>query len=160
MVDIVSTANAAPMCITVRPNSVLHRSDGIWALAVATPVVLVVAVAFALLGAWPVAVCMVLSLIGLGVAVYLVERHTTDFERIVVDADRLTVDSHDPAGDHHFEFNGYWVQIVQRPAEDGGCAYLALRSHGRELVVGQGLTDDERASVSLALRARLARLRG
>lgn len=159
MVDIVSTANATPMCITVRPNSVLHGGEGALTLAIVTPIGVIIAAGFALLGAWPVAPFVLLAVAGLGLAVYLVHRHIGDFERIVVDADRLTVDRHDPAGDQHFEFNAYWVQVVQRATLDGGCAYLALRSHGREVSLGHHLTEDERASVSRVLRARLAALR-
>lgn len=159
MVDIVSTANAKPMCITVRPNSVLHRGEGMRTLAVTVPLALALAAGFALFGAWPVAPFVLLAIAGLGLAVYLVHRHLGDFERIVLDADRLTVDRHDPAGDQHFEFNACWVQLLQRTTPEGGCAYLALRSHGRELPLGSNLTDDERASVCRALRDRLARLR-
>jgi uncharacterized membrane protein len=159
VVDIVCTANAAPMCIIVRPNSVLHRGEGVLALAVTALVGVLIAVGFTLLGAWPVAPFVVLALAGLGLAVYLVGRHVGDFERIVVNDDWLTVDRHDPLGDQHFEFNGYWVQVEQKNNLDGGCEYLALRSHGRELVVGSNLTTEERAEVSRALRVRLARLR-
>lgn len=159
MVDIVSTANATPMCITVRSNSVLHRGERARTMALTVPLALAMAVGFALVGGWPVAPFVLLALVGIGLAVYLVHRHLGDFERIVVDADRLTVDRHDPDGEQHFEFNACWVQLLQRTTPEGGCAYLALRSHGRELPLGNNLTDDERASVGRALRDRLARLR-
>lgn len=159
MVDIVSNASAAPMCITVRPNSVLHGGEGMLTLAVTAVIGFAIAAGFWWLGAWPVAPFVLLALSGLSLAVYLLGRHGGDFERIVVDDDRLTVDRHAPAGDEHFEFNGCWVQVVQKDNLDGGCDYLALRSHGHELVVGHDLNDAERAAVSRALRARLARLR-
>lgn len=159
MVDIVSAANAAPLRITVRPNSVLHRGEGALTLALTAPVGVAIAIGFAFLGAWPVAPFVLLALAGLAAAVYLVHRHIGDFERIVVDDDKLTVDRHDPRGDEHFEFNGHWVQVVQRPSSEGGCAYLALRSHGRELPLGSELTADERATVGRALHDRLADLR-
>lgn len=159
MVDIVSATNTAPLRITVRPNSVQHWWEGALTLAVAAPVGLLIAAGFLLLGAWPVAPFVLLALGGLALAVYLVYRHVGDFERIVLDDDKLTVDRHAPGRDQHFEFNGCWVQLVQRRASAGGCAYLALRSHGRELALGRDLTDDERASVGRLLAARLARLR-
>ena len=161
MVDIASSANATPMtpmCITVRPNSVLHMGEGTLTLLIVSTIGIVISAGFALLGVWLVAPFVLLALGGLGLGVFLVHRHAGDFERIVVDADRLTVDHHDATGDQHFEFNACWVQVVQKAALDGGCAYLALRSHGRELALGHDLTDDERASVGRALRVRLARL--
>lgn len=159
MVDIVNAASASPMRIVVRPNSVLHRDEGALALAVTAPAGFAIAALFVLLGAWPVAPFVLAALAGLAVAVWLVHRHAGDFERIVVDDDKLVVDRHDPGGDHHFEFNRSWVQVIQRRASAGGCAYLAVRSHGREVPIGHDLTDQERASVGRALLARLARLR-
>lgn len=159
MVDIVSAANTSPLRITVRPNSVSHRGEGALTLVVTAPLGLAIATGFVLLGAWPVAPFVLLALAGLTAAVYFVHRHTGDFERIVVDQDKLTVDRHDPDRDEHFEFNGCWVQVVQRNSTEGGCTYLALRSHGREVALGHDLTEDERASVGSALRSRLAQLR-
>lgn len=159
MVDIVSTANTAPLRITVRPNSILHWGEGTMTLAIAAPLGTVIAGGSVMLGAWPVAPFVLTALAGLAGALILVHRHLDDCERIVLDRDRLTVDRHLPGQDQHFEFNGCWVQLVQRRARSGGCAYLALRSYGRELPLGRDLTDDERASVGRLLAARLARLR-
>lgn len=159
MVDIVSAAPAATLRITVRPNSAMHHGEGLLTLAVTVPLAVIIAAVFFFLGAWPVVPFVLLALAALGLAVYCVQRHAGDFERITVDDETLSVDRHDPQGDEHFEFNGYWVQIIRRQAAAGGCAYLALRSHGRELAVGHDLTDDERASVGRALLSRLARIR-
>lgn len=159
MVDITSTTLAAPMCIMVRPDGVLHRGEGVQLLGLGVAAAIVVSIGFSIFGAWPVAPFVVLALAGLGFVFYLLSRHAGDFERIVIKDDWLIIDRHAPGGDEHFEFNGYWVQVVQKDTLDGGCAYLALRSHGQELVLGHHLSDDERASVGRALRARLARLR-
>lgn len=156
MVDIVSAPPAAPLRITVRPNCAVRRGEGMRTLAVATPIGIVIAIGFVWLGAWPVVPFVTLALAALAFAVHLVERRAGDFERITVDDDKLTVDRHDFTGDEHFEFNCYWVQVVVRQAAAGGFAYLALRSHGREVAVGHDLTDEERATVGSALLSRLA----
>ena len=159
MVDIVSAAKTAPLRIIVRPNSALHRGEGALTLAVTAPLALCIAVVLIALGAWPVVPFVLLVLAALAGAVFMVYRHRDDFERIVIADDKLTVDRHQPDGDQHFEFNGYWVQVVQRHADTGGCAYLALRSHGRELPLCHHLNDAERAVVGRVLTSRLAVLR-
>lgn len=159
MVDIVSAAKTAPLRIIVRPNSALHRGEGALTLAATAPVGVFIASVLVAFGAWPVIPFVLLALAGLAAAVYMVYRHRDDFERIVLTDDKLVVDRHRPDGDEHFEFNGFWVQLVQRQAEEGGCAYLALRSHGREVALGGQLNDAERAVVGRVLSSRLALLR-
>lgn len=159
MVDIVNTPPAAPLRITVRPNCAARRGEGVRTLAVATPIGVAIALGLFWLGAWPVVPFVTLALAALTLAVHLVERRAGDFEQITVDDDKLTVDRHDRADDEHFEFNCYWVQVIVRKAAAGGCAYLALRSHGREVALGHDLTDEERASVGGLLLSRLACLK-
>lgn len=159
MVDIVGGASAMPLRITIRPNSALHPKDALIAAAIAAPVGAVIAALFARFGAWPVAVFVALAFAGLFIATRLIQRRNDDIERIAFDAWTVTVDRHDHDGDSHYEFNGPWVQLVERSAADGGCTYLALRSQGREVSLGEHLTEDERASVSRVLRDRLRKLR-
>lgn len=159
MVDIANAAKTAPLRIIVRPNSALHRGEGALTLAITAPIGLAIATVLIAFGAWLAVPFVLLALTALTAAVYAVYRHRDDFERIVIADDKLTVDRHQPDGDQHFEFNGYWVQVVQRHAETGGCAYLALRSHGRELALCHYLNDAERAVVGRVLSSRLALLR-
>lgn len=159
MVDIVGSAGAAPLEITVRPNCALRAGECFVVLALLLPVSLLIAAGFTFFGAWLVVPFVALALAALLWAMRELARHAGDFERITLAGDRVLVDRHRPDADEHFEFNGYWVQVICRPAAAGGCDYLALRSHGRELVLGLDLTDRERASVGKALLTRIARMR-
>ena len=159
MVDIVSAASATPLRITVRPNCAFVRGDQNLLVGIVVPVGIAIGLVFWHLGAWPVVPFVALALAALLVAGYAVRRHADDFERITLTGDRLFVDRHDPKKDEHYEFNGHWVQVVCHPAAAGGCDYLAVRSHGREVQLGHDLTDGERASVGAALISRLGSLR-
>lgn len=160
MVDIVGDASGAPLCITIRPNSAFHPRDAACAALVAAPVGAIIAALFVSLGAWPVAVFLLLAMWGLWMAVLAVRRERGDVERIAFDSWTLTVDQHHSReGDTHVELNGPWVQIVERASPSGGCEYLALRSKGHEIALGQCLSLDERAAVGRVLRQRLQEIR-
>lgn len=154
MVDIVCTASATPLRITVRPNSAVNGHWRAFVLLLLLPLFSAIGVGFVLLGAWPVVPCLALALGGLWLALRAVERHADDFEEIMLRGDHLLLDRHDRTGDQHLEFNCHWVQVVSR-----GAGYLALRSHGREFPVGHDLNDAERAAVGRELRSVLARTR-
>lgn len=155
MVDIVGDARRE-LRITIRPNSAFHPRDAMFAAVIAAPVGAILAALFVSLGAWPVALFLLFAVGGLWMAVLAVRRERGDIERIAFDKWTVTFDRHDARqGDTHLEFNGPWVQIIERSSIDGGCEYLALRSKGREVALGKCLSLDERAEVGRLLRTRL-----
>lgn len=159
MVEFVRASTPAQFSVTARPNFV-QGSPGLWlAMVVLLPWSIVMGTLFLTLGVWPVTLFLLLPVSGLVWAFLHLERHAGDFERLVLDNDRLIVDSHTPEEDQHFEFNSYWVQIALRPTAVGGGKTLTLRSHGKEFAFGRLLSDEERTAVSRELNQRLARIR-
>lgn len=55
------------------------------------------------------------------------------------------------------EFPRAWVRVVLEPGKGWYPSQLKLRSHGRELEIGEFLTDEERASLARELRAAIRR---
>ena len=160
MVEFVGTADpVAQFSVTARPNSVLGRPGLLVSMAVLVPACSVAGLAFMLIGAWPVTLCMGLHILALLLAFVHVERHTSDFERLTLADDRLIVDTHTLDSDQHLEFNGYWVQVDLHTTSVGGGNSLCLRSHGKEVPFGRLMSDGERLAVSQELGRRLARLR-
>lgn len=149
----------AHFCVTARPNSVLRNPGLRLMMVILLPWWGGIGLAFVMLGAWPVTLFMILPVIGLGWATHHIERHAGDFERLVLDHDRLIVDSHTPEDDQHLEFNSHWVQIALQPGPLGSGCMLTLRSQGKEVAFGRLLSDEERALVSRELSQRLARIR-
>lgn len=160
MVEFVGSADpVSPFSVTARPNSVLGQPGLLISMAVLVPACSITALAFMVIGAWPVTLFMGLHIAALLVAFQHVERHTSDFERLTLADDRLIVDTHTLDGDQHLEFNGYWVQVDLQTGSAGGGNSLCLRSHGKEVPFGRLMSDGERLAVSRELGRRLARLR-
>ncbi|MEF8700793.1 MAG: DUF2244 domain-containing protein [Candidatus Accumulibacter sp. UW25] len=160
MVEVAAAVdNPTHLCVTARPNSVSGRSGLRVSMWVLIPACTIAGTAFLFLGAWPVSVFMGLHIALLAAAFRHVERHSGDFERLLLDGDRLIVDTHTLDQDEHMEFNSHWVQVALRSTAVGGGNTLALRSHGKEVIFGRLLSDAERMAVSRELGRRLARIR-
>lgn len=110
-----------------------------------------IACAFAAAGAW-----LILPFAGLEMGVLYwafrsIERRAGDYERIVIDGDRIRIEIREAGRDHHHEMSRYWSQV----AVSRGGARLALRSHGRELEIGRNLSDDQRLALARELGSEL-----
>lgn len=157
MMEFGSTEAADVFRVTARPNGAGTTTGLPVAVALLLPCCIVAALAFIALGAWPVAVFMLLPLLGLAAAFFCLQRHAKDFERLTLRGDQLIVERHTPLGDEHLEFNSQWVQVAVRPVGLG--RRLVLRCHGKEMAFGLLLTDDERTRLAAELMRRLAQMR-
>lgn len=130
-------------------------------MALICAVSFVVGVAFALIGAWPV-----LGFFGLDAAlIYLAfklnYRSGRLYETIDVTPDALTLTRFHPSGrKENFEFNSYWARVRLTIDRPDGRTSLRLAAQGREVLIGQFLTDDERRDVADALTNALLSARG
>lgn len=159
MVEFVRAGTPAQFSVTARPNFVLGSPGLRLAMIVLLPWSVAMGTLFLMMGVWPVTLFLLLPVSGLVWAFRHLERHAGDYERLVLDNDRLILDSHTPEQDQHHEFNSYWVQIALLPTAVGGGTTLTLRSHGKEFAFGRLLSDEERAVVNRELSQRLARIR-
>lgn len=107
-----------------------------------------IAAAFAAFGAWPILPFAGLEMLALWLAFDCVARHAGDYERIVVEGDRVTVERCEKGRVFRREFNRCWAQVVVSP--DG--ARVALRSHGRETEIGRHASTGERLLLARSLR--------
>ena len=110
-----------------------------------------IAVAFAVLGAWPILPCAGLEMLGLGLAFLHVERHAGDYDRIAIHGDRVRVESCEGGRRRQHEFNRCWALLVLEP----GGGRLALRSHGREIDIGRFVDVPRRLAMAQALEREL-----
>lgn len=111
---------------------------------------LAVSLVFAVLGAWLIIPFAGLEIAALGVAAGWACRRSTDFERLALEGDRIVVETGDRGSVQRFEFNRCWARLVT--ASDGS---VALRSHGREIVIGRYCGDEGREALARELRSRL-----
>jgi len=120
----------------------------------------VVGTAFWMLGAWPIFVFCGLDVALIYIAFKLNYRAGRAYETVEVTPELVTVTSVEATGRARaFTFNPYWVRVNLHEHHDGRTE-LELAHHGRRLVFGRYLTDDEKREFAAALRLALTRARG
>ena len=85
-------------------------------------------------------------------ALYYIDRHAADYERITIWGDRVTVEVREGSEVSRAELNRYWAQVVCEGPR------LALRSHGREIEVGRHVCEGERRQMARDLALGLRRI--
>lgn len=110
-----------------------------------------VAAVFAAAGAWLIIPFAGVEIVALGIAAWWSLRRAGDFERLAFDGDRILVEIREQGLSRQFEFNCCWAQLVT-----GDAGTVALRSHGREIVIGRFCGEGSRQVLARELRGRLA----
>lgn len=119
-----------------------------------------VGMTFWMLGAWPIMGFCGLDVLLIYLAFRASYRSGRAYEAIELSHGELTLTRVDPKGaSERYTFNPYWVRVLLSEAVDGRTE-LRLSSHGRNLVFGRFLSDDERREVADALKGALASHRG
>lgn len=144
-------AHATAFSLVARRNNSLSSGGRHLVFAFIFVVSVGVAIAFALLGAWPILPFAGLEMLVLYVAFRHVDRHAADFERIAVEGDKVHVESFEAGNIRHHEFNRHWARLVV----DSGGNRLALRSHGRELEIGRFVNSERRIEMARELERQM-----
>lgn len=110
-----------------------------------------IAAAFAVFGAWLILPFAGLEMVVLYLAFCYVERHAADYELIEIDGDQVKVEWFEGGNACSEALSRHWARVVVK--RDG--SRLALRSHGRELEIGRGMSDAQRLELARALKRRL-----
>jgi uncharacterized membrane protein len=155
VVDVSGSTSSVHYSITARPNCSLSPAGTLCAFCIIAFVTLAVALAFTLLGAWPILPFAGLELLILWFCFRHIWRHAHDYERLTIDDHKVIVEKHDPTCDSHVELNGYWAAVVLEFMPDGDCRRLALRSHGKEIEFGRLLNSEEKLDLGRVLQSRL-----
>ena len=145
----------ADFTIIARPNCSLSPASRFLCLCFLASVTFGIALIFTWMGAW-----LVLPFAGLEVGVLVwafrqVARHAEDYEKITLYGDCLTVECQNAGQLSRYEFNRYWARVVLEPATPGQCR-LALRSHGRQVELGQHMNCEQRQALAKTLRIQLS----
>jgi uncharacterized membrane protein len=119
-----------------------------------------VALAFWLMGAWPVVGFCGLDLLLIQLAFRLNYRSARAAEEVSLTRDRLSVVKISPRGDAiETGFNPYWARLEIDRHPDIGVTALRIASHGARLAIGSFLPPSERESFAAAFSAALAKVR-
>ncbi|MNC85192.1 hypothetical protein D3C83_07790 [compost metagenome] len=144
-------SHAAGFTRVVRRNNSLSSTGRLLAFGFIFVVSVGIAVAFAIIGAWPILPFAGLEMLVLCLAFRAIGRRAADYERIAIDGDRVRVEIREAGRERGHEFNRAWAQVV---VSRGG-AQLALRSHGREVEIGRHLNDGQRLVLARELERQL-----
>ena len=143
----------AALDVTLRPYRSLSPAGFVILMAVIGLAGFATAVAFFLIGAWPVP-----GFIGLDVAlIYLAfrvsYRRARAWERVTLTRATLTIERGAPGREtKSFTFQPYWLRV-----EIDNARRLLIASHGKRFEIGAFLHPAERREFGQALRAALAK---
>lgn len=138
------------------PHRSLGRAGFLAIMAGLSAVSFVAGLAFAAMGAWPVAGFFGLDVLLVWAAFRLNYRAARRHEIVELAWDTLTVTHVTPAGRRQaVRFNPYWVRVALSERTDGRTR-LGLVLHGRETVLGAFLSDDDRRDFAAELGRALA----
>ena len=141
-----------------------HRSlgrGGLWVLiGIAGLVTVAHAVAFALIGAWPVAGFLGLDLVLLCGAFALNFRAARQKEIVGVSRTDLWVEKIAPSGrKREFRFNPFWARFQVSRHDEIGITRMQVTGEGRSTDIGSFLNPDDRESFARAFSGALASVR-
>ncbi len=139
-------------CIVARRNDSLRRRGRWLAFGVLAAVSLVLATAFAVVGAWPVLPWSALELSLLACAFVHFERSAGDWERLAVAGDRVIVERATRGVRELREFNRFWLRVELDRSAPGAAPRVRLWSGGTAWEFGDALPVSERIAVARELR--------
>jgi uncharacterized membrane protein len=139
--------------VTFKPNCSLSANGKIKVVLLLTLIPCCIAIGFSLVGAWMVLPFVGLEIIALGYAFYHVNSHSSDYESISIDGDRLLVERGNGQHVSQHILNPYWASVVRHELPNGEL-HIGLLSHGKEIEVGHFLTRKQRELLAQQLQKR------
>lgn len=145
--------------IVARPNSSLSPENSLKLMVVLAIIAFVVALGFTHIGAWLVLPFAGLELAAFAYAFHYIYRHSSDFESIAIEDDKIIVEKRNFKETSTTEFQRYWTQVQVRDVANKGLISkngLFISSRGKELEFGKYFLDDEqRITLASELKQKL-----
>ncbi|MHB1951769.1 MAG: DUF2244 domain-containing protein [Acidiferrobacteraceae bacterium] len=142
----------------IRPNRSLSRRLLATVMAVYVVTELIIGIAFMERGAWLILPFAGLEIAVIAVVLYLVSRHSRDYELVVMDDRHLKVLQRVGTTRRRHEFQRYWVKVLLRLDQTGWYpSRLLLGSHGRFVEVGKWMGEEQRQSFARELQRIIRR---
>lgn len=138
-----------------KPNNSLSPLVAIYIFSIIALFVLIVALGFAKIGAWPVLIYACAVLIGLSLAFQHAFNHAGDFEKLAIENGVFHLEIKELEQLRKYEINAFWAELVTKYLPDGDCHHIALRTQGREIKIGRHLSAENRNKLATQLKAKL-----
>jgi len=141
--------------LVARPNRSLTAECKLLAVGAIGLISLIIALFFALMGAWLVLPFAGIELMAVAYAFYYVHCHSYDYERITIADDQVSIESKSYKTYRQTCFNRYWVSVFLKPTPSGD-QLLFFRSHGKEVMFGRSfMTSEERVKLASQLKQQV-----
>lgn len=142
--------------VVIKPNASLSDVGVVKLILGLMLFSLVIAVAFAMAGAWMVLPFAGLELLALVIAFLVVLRHAGDYEMITIESDKIEVEQCRLGEVVKHSFQRYWVRVSLRE-ESNGRLSLVIGSHDKEVEFGQTMiSNEQRAQLLRELKLKFA----
>lgn len=140
----------------LRPNQSLTWRANLIVIGVLFVVSLVVAIGFTLQGFWPILPFAGLELLVVTVAFYCVGLAGRERQVVRIGVRTVEIEKGRRLPCTRIEIPRHWARVsLQRTRVAWYPSRLVIRSHGREVVIGEFLTEDERRTLAGDLAAHL-----
>lgn len=151
---------AAGLRLIIKPNRSLSDRGAVLVLCATAVPVLTIGFAFYAIGLPLVLPFAGIEVLGLGAGLWWTARKLGVKEVVTIGSGRVLVERGRRYAEHRQEFDSAWVRVdLERPQHAWHANRLLLRSHGRELEIGQGLSDEERSALAARLLSKLHAVR-
>lgn len=145
--------------IIARPNNSLSPENSLKLMMVLAIIAFAVALGFTHVGAWLVLPFAGLELVAFSYAFYYVYLHSSDFESIAIEDDKIIVEKRSFRETSITEFQRYWTQVNVRSVSGKGVVSkngLFISSHGKEIEFGKHfINDEQRVALAHELKQKL-----
>ena len=137
--------------IVIRPNrSLTWEQTKIVYFCIAT-CSLAIAGAFAVMGFWPVLPFAGGEIAMLGIAFYVNALAGTSVQVVTVGGDVVRVEKERPGPRCEWSFQRAWARVDLDGSAGNGSSRLVVRSHGKQVVLGEFLAEAERKRLAATL---------
>lgn len=137
----------------IKPNNSLPKRELILLGCSFALLMSLMAVRLLLLGFWLVVPFLLLDVLVVAAAFYLIRRKGRVHESIFIDGVALEIHHHEARHSKSWSFDIHWVKILlQKHEHPWQASRLLVGSHGKWIEFADFLTDEERASLSRALK--------
>ena len=146
--------------IIARPNNSLAPLDSIKVLIVLMTIVVIIGLGFMHMGAWLVLPFAGLEILAFAMAFYFIYVHSSDFESITIEDERIVVEKRNYREITTTVFQRYWAQVSVREVVSSAGVYgksgLFISSHGKEVEFGRNfINDEQRVKLARDIREKL-----
>lgn len=155
MVEVSESTAGANLMVRSRPNCSMSWLGTVYLVMLISLCLMVVAIGFTLVGAWPVIIFAIVTIICISLGFQYVWRKSSDYEHLTIQEGKLSIEFNEDGKTSRKELNAYWVRVAMETMPDGNCRRLALCAHGKEIDFGRHLCDETKQRIGQLLKARL-----